>query len=74
MDLTVQAKILRVLQERIVTPVGGKPIPIDVRVIAATHRDLMKRVQEGGFRGGPLLPPACCARFTCHRYARASPT
>jgi DNA-binding NtrC family response regulator len=50
MDLTVQAKILRVLQERIVTPVGGKPIPIDVRVIAATHRDLMKRVHEGGFR------------------------
>jgi two-component system NtrC family response regulator len=50
MDLAVQAKILRVLQERIVTPVGGKPIPIDVRVIAATHRDLMKRVQEGGFR------------------------
>jgi DNA-binding NtrC family response regulator len=50
MDLTVQAKILRVLQERIVTPVGGKPIPIDVRVITATHRDLMKRVHEGGFR------------------------
>jgi DNA-binding NtrC family response regulator len=50
MDLTVQAKILRVLQERIVTPVGGKPIPIDVRVIAATHRDLMKRVHDGGFR------------------------
>jgi DNA-binding NtrC family response regulator len=50
MDLAVQAKILRVLQERIVTPVGGKPIPIDVRVIAATHRDLTKRVQEGGFR------------------------
>jgi DNA-binding NtrC family response regulator len=50
MDLAVQAKILRVLQERIVTPVGGKPAPIDVRVIAATHRDLMKRVQEGGFR------------------------
>jgi transcriptional regulator with GAF, ATPase, and Fis domain len=50
MDLAVQAKILRVLQERIVTPVGGKPIPIDVRVIAATHRDLMKRVREGGFR------------------------
>jgi DNA-binding NtrC family response regulator len=50
MDLAVQAKILRVLQERIVTPVGGKPICIDVRVIAATHRDLMKRVREGGFR------------------------
>jgi DNA-binding NtrC family response regulator len=50
MDLPMQAKLLRVLQERVVTPVGGKPVPIDVRVIAATHRDLMKAVREGRFR------------------------
>ena len=61
MDLAVQAKILRVLQERIVTPVGGKPIPIDVRVIAATHRDLMKASTGGRLSGGPLLSAACCA-------------
>jgi DNA-binding NtrC family response regulator len=46
----MQAKILRALQERIVTPVGGKPIPVDVRVLAATHHDLIQRVREGGFR------------------------
>ena len=40
MPLTMQAKILRVLQERVVMPVGGKPVSVDVRVIAATHREL----------------------------------
>jgi DNA-binding NtrC family response regulator len=50
MDIAMQAKILRALQERVVTPVGGKSVPVDVRVIAATHRDLRQRVQEGGFR------------------------
>ena len=50
MDLAMQAKLLRVLQERVVTPVGGRAVPIDVRVIAATHRDLLQAVQEGKFR------------------------
>ncbi|TMJ52277.1 MAG: sigma-54-dependent Fis family transcriptional regulator [Alphaproteobacteria bacterium] len=50
MDVAVQAKILRALQERIVTPVGGKPFLVDVRVIAATHRDLTQRVRDGTFR------------------------
>lgn len=50
MDLTMQAKLLRALQERIVTPLGGRPIPIDVRVIAATHRDLLAAVRDGKFR------------------------
>jgi DNA-binding NtrC family response regulator len=50
MALDLQAKILRALQERIVTPVGGKPAAVDVRVIAATHRDLQERVSEGSFR------------------------
>jgi two-component system NtrC family response regulator len=50
MDIAMQAKILRALQERIITPVGGKPVPVDVRVIAATHRDLKQRVGDGTFR------------------------
>ena len=50
MDLAMQAKLLRVLQERVVVPVGGKPVPVDVRVLAATHRDLPAMVQAGTFR------------------------
>jgi DNA-binding NtrC family response regulator len=50
MDQAMQAKLLRALQERVVTPVGGRPVPIDVRVIAATHRDLFQAVRDGKFR------------------------
>jgi formate hydrogenlyase transcriptional activator len=47
----VQIALLRVLQEREIERVGGdKPIPIDVRILAATHRDLEKLVREGKFR------------------------
>jgi two-component system NtrC family response regulator len=46
----LQAKLLRVLQERVVTPVGGKPVPIDVRILSATHRDLAGEVSAGRFR------------------------
>tara|TARA_B100000073_G_scaffold316700_1_gene293546 strand:- start:409 stop:1578 length:1170 start_codon:yes stop_codon:yes gene_type:complete len=51
MPLNLQAKILRVLQERIVTPLGGqRDIPIDVRVIATTNRNMPDEVQNGKFR------------------------
>jgi two-component system NtrC family response regulator len=50
MDLAMQAKLLRVLQERVVTPVGGRPVAIDVRIIAASHRDLQAAVNRGLFR------------------------
>jgi len=51
MGLTLQAKLLRVLQEFEIDRVGGKePVPIDVRIIATTNVDLQKAVAEGKFR------------------------
>src|ERR1700691_892364 len=50
MDLAMQAKILRAIQERVVTPVGGRPQKVDVRIVAATHRDLEQWVKQGRFR------------------------
>ena len=51
MPLTMQVKLLRVIQEKEVLPVGGEePISVDVRFIAATHRDLKEDVEKGHFR------------------------
>ena len=51
MDLGLQAKILRVIQEREVERIGGKrSIPLDVRLLATTNRKLAERVREGSFR------------------------
>ena len=51
MPLQLQAKLLRVLQEREIEPVGSdKLTKVDVRVIAATNVDLQKRVNDGAFR------------------------
>jgi transcriptional regulator of acetoin/glycerol metabolism len=69
MPLAIQVNLLRVLDEKQIVRVGGKqPIPVDVRVIAATNRDMEAMVKEGGFRSDlyyrlhvvPLtLPPLC---------------
>lgn len=51
MDLTLQAKILRVIQEQVIERVGGnKPIKIDVRIVAATNKDIEKAVAAKLFR------------------------
>jgi DNA-binding NtrC family response regulator len=51
MPFPMQVKLLRVIQERRVTRLGGeKPIPVDLRLISATHQDLKKRVTQGLFR------------------------
>lgn len=49
--LPLQVKLLRFLQERVIERVGGrKPIPVDTRIVCATHRDLSAMVAEGSFR------------------------
>lgn len=51
MPLSQQSRLLRVLQEREITRLGASKVtPINVRVIAATNRDLKKLVQDGSFR------------------------
>lgn len=51
LPLALQAKLLRVTQERVVVPVGGtEPFDVDVRIVSATHRSLRQEVREGRFR------------------------
>jgi len=51
MPAAMQVKLLRVLQERVIDRIGGmESIPVDVRVIAATHRDLPEAIEDGTFR------------------------
>lgn len=50
MPLDLQAKLLRFLQEKKIRPVGGEEISIDVRILAATNRDLPRLAKEGAFR------------------------
>lgn len=51
LPLHMQVKLLRAIQEKSIRPVGGqKEIPVDVRLISATHKDLAKLVDEGNFR------------------------
>jgi len=51
MDPRLQAKLLRALQERVIDRVGGtKPVPVDIRVVATSNRNLVDAVREGSFR------------------------
>ncbi len=51
MPVALQVKLLRALQERVVIKVGdGKPEHVDIRIVAATNRDLEQEIQKGGFR------------------------
>ena len=51
MPMAMQVKLLRVLQEKVVVPVGSnKPIHVDIRVVAATHRNLEEEIKAGRFR------------------------
>ena len=58
MSLKTQAKVLRALQEQVVEPVGGTAgMRVDVRVLAATNKDLPTEIRGGAVPRGPLLPP-----------------
>lgn len=46
----LQQTLLRVLQEKVITPIGGKDKKVDVRVVSATHQDLAQKCEEGSFR------------------------
>jgi DNA-binding NtrC family response regulator len=51
MDVRLQAKLLRAIQERVIDRVGGtRPVPIDIRIIATSNRNLAEAVREGNFR------------------------
>ncbi|HOV03093.1 MAG TPA: sigma-54 dependent transcriptional regulator [Kaistiaceae bacterium] len=51
MDVRLQAKLLRALQERVIDRVGGsRPVPVDIRIIATSNRNLAEAVREGSFR------------------------
>lgn len=51
MDARLQAKLLRALQERVIDRVGGgKPVPVDIRIIATSNRNLAEQVKNGNFR------------------------
>jgi DNA-binding NtrC family response regulator len=51
MDVRLQAKLLRALQERVIDRVGGtRPVPVDIRIIATSNRNLNEAVREGAFR------------------------
>ena len=57
MDVRLQAKLLRAIQERVIDRVGGtRPVPIDIRIIATSNRNLAEAVRENTLPRGPAVP------------------
>ena len=80
LPLSLQPKLLRVLESREVPSLDGAPVPVDVRVIASTHRNLEEDVRQGRFRadlyyrlavGRVRLPPLRTRREDIHVLARS---
>ena len=72
MPLGLQARLLRVLQERMVTPLGStKSMPVDVALICATHRNLRDMIAGGTLPRRPVLPAQRPGGASCRRCASA---
>ena len=72
LPLALQAKLLRFLQERVIERIGGRQeIPVDVRVVCATHHDLDELMRGGHVPRGPLLPAGRDRRASSRRCASA---
>ncbi len=75
MPVALQVKLLRALQEKIVMQVGDtRPESVDIRILAATNRDLEKEITRRQVPRGPLLPAQRGQRRTCRRCASAATT
>ena len=82
MDVRLQAKLLRAIQERVIDRVGGtRPVPVDIRIIATSNRNLAEAVREGTFREDLLfrlnvvnlkIPPLRERPADVHRARRVS--
>ncbi len=58
MEVRLQAKLLRAIQERLIDRVGGtKPVPVDIRIIATSNRNLVEAVRDRTFPRGSAVPP-----------------
>ena len=58
MDVRLQAKLLRAIQERVIDRVGGtRPVPVDIRIIATSNRNLGRGRARGHVPRGPAVPP-----------------
>ena len=75
LPISLQAKLLRFLQERVIERVGGRQeIPVDVRIVCATHQNLKDLIVSGQVPRGPLLPAGRDRRRRSRRCARARAT
>ena len=75
MPPSLQVKLLRVLQEREVIPVGAtEAMPVDVRIIAATNRDLEEEIRRGQLPVATSSTGSTSSRSTCRRCASGGTT
>ena len=75
MPLAMQAKLLRVLEEGEIERVGGdRPMPVDVRVVVATHRNLEELVRQGAIPARTSTIASTSSPFCCRPCASARKT